>query len=60
MELFGNGCATHDVAAFENPNFLAGLSQITGADQTVVASADDNVVVFVQVQLTKYLIQGKA
>ena len=43
---FGAGGAAEHVAAFEHQNFLAGLCQVGGVDQAVVASADDDHVVF--------------
>ena len=43
---FGDGGAAEHVAALEHQNFLAGARQIGGVDQAVVASADDDYVVF--------------
>src|SRR5713101_1593881 len=44
-DFFGTGRAGQDVAALEHENFPAGLGQVGGGGQTVVASADDDYVV---------------
>ena len=46
VDLFGDGGAAEHVAALEHENFLAGLGQVGGVDQAVVAAADHDDVVF--------------
>jgi len=42
MELLGNRGATHDRAAFEDPNADTRLRQIARADEAVVATTDND------------------
>ena len=45
MELLGDRRAANQVAAFQHPHFQSGGSQISRADQAIVAAADDQDVV---------------
>jgi hypothetical protein len=47
-DFFGYGGAAEDVAAFEDENFFAGLGEVRGVDQAVVAAADDDCVVILR------------
>ncbi len=42
MERFGYGGAADDGAAFEHPDRKSGAGQIAGADEAVVAAADND------------------
>ena len=44
-DFFGDSGAAQNVAAFEDDNLLAGLREVCGVDQAVVATADDDNVV---------------
>jgi len=44
-DFFGDSGAAQNVAAFEDDNLLAGLGEVCGVDQAVVATADDDNVV---------------
>ena len=46
IDFFGDGGAAEHVAALEHENFFAGLAEIGGVDEAVMASADHDDVVF--------------
>ncbi len=41
-DFLGDGCAAHDLTAFEDDHFLAGAREVRGRDHAVVAGADDD------------------
>ncbi len=46
VDLFGDGGASEHVAALEHENFFAGLGEVGGVDEAVMASADHDDIVF--------------
>ena len=45
-DFFGDGGAAEHVTALEHQNFFAGARQVSGVGEAVMASADDDCVVF--------------
>ena len=50
-DFFGDRAAADQLAAFEHQHAASGSGQIRGADQAVVAGANDDCVRFLQIRL---------
>ena len=55
-DLFGDGAAAEELAAFEHEHLPSGARQVGGGDQAVVAAADDDHIVFGHAQLLSSLL----